>query len=343
METQALIKITEKVMPGVSNKNIIEEISHIVINNNTMMSYNDRIGISFPIDLPISCSVSAVDFYTAIKKLRNKQVELIKDDTHLNIIAGKTHIKLPSIENQMVLNLIDTLNIDDKSFIGLPPNFLEGLKKIQYIVSDSVDNPQGLFSVCVHENKLLAGDSAKAGQFILDTTELYDKPFFIHKGVIKDILNFNPDSIYVDDNWVYFINDSDAIMACRQANVADVFPINIVLDKFEKEFTAKHSFSFDPEFVSELDIFSHFNESDIRSKFMSVEIVDGNVTFRSSSEKGEVIKETPAEDYKGENVSFMINPIYLQELIKDASKFDFYPGIVRISGDSYSFLIALME
>jgi len=339
MVREELVKTIERVLPGISKKNIVEEFGQIVVCDGMMVAYNDDIGISYPINTDIEFSVDALDFYTAVKKMRNKELDLSVDESNLIISAGKTIIKLPSMsENVTVKALIEALDLDDKKFVPLNKNFIAGIKIMSNVASDNVDHPMGLYSLCISGEFIYAGDKAKVGVYHLkgDTTET----MFIHNSHIKPIVGFNPDSSTSDGNWVYFINSDDAILACRQPNVSHIFPIESIEQNVENR--GDETISLESVITEEMDIFIHFNQTATTSKFVRVTVGTDFVSIRSDSEKGQIHKEYSIKKREGQDMEFAINPVYLQQLIRNSPEFSFNKKTLYVENDNHKFAIALM-
>lgn len=323
-KTKELLDIINKVLPGTSSKNIVEELGQIVVCDDTMMSYNDKIAIMHPISAKIEFSVSAIDFYAAIKNIRNKTLKLTLNSNVLFVSAGKTEIKLPSAKtNAVITKMMDTLCIEDLEFEELPENFLKGLKIAELTSSDNMDDVSGLYAICIDDGYIFSADKFKISKFKL--SEEMEASFFIQKTFVQTITNFKPDGWAQEGNFVFFINSEDAILACKTADVSEIYPLK-QLKKFFNEIEENATiFSFEEGIKEELNTFIYFNKDEVVDKSVDVAISEeGIATFTSTSQKGEVSREFKVKGWENsEEINFAVNPKFLQNIIEKDSEFYF--------------------
>lgn len=338
---EEILKIIDKVMPGVEKKGLVEEMGQIVFDGNFVLTYNDKVAICYPVTseaFNLSCGVVATDFVRAVKGIKTKDIEIEKEEGGLLISGGKNRTVLPFYDEKKITELHNSLNISevDGKFIKLPKNFLDGLRTCKFSASDNLDNPKGLYCLKIEGNTIFSTNGYQAT--IYYTEDVGFGKVFISKMFIDSILSFNPTDAVFTKSWAFFLNEDDAILACRMATITS-FPkgIESAFPEFEKGFKFKETM--DDE-LSSLEFFAE--GSDKSDKNTEVVINEnGTVIMESTSAKGSVTIETEVDDYDGKEIKFLINPNYLKECMDLKGEMHVTEKMLSIKTSTFQHLVAL--
>lgn len=217
MKTNILLDAIETVLPGISNKGLIEGADTIIINNGEFIAYNDKISISTLVNDPgfdIEAAINATDFKNIIKGIKEEEVELSINKNILSIISDKTEAQIPVGENsKLILDLIKSLHIMDLEFNNLPDDFNEGLKLTMFNVSDDYSDQNNLFCLCIKDDTIYTADNFRLSRYKMKSS--INTTCLIPKNNLMDLYDFNPIGFQKSKGWMHFLNNKDAIFSCR--------------------------------------------------------------------------------------------------------------------------------
>jgi hypothetical protein len=325
---EEITNILKQVMPAVEKKGLVEELSHLVFDGAYVLTYNDKIAVSYPVyseQFDLNCGVVANDFEEAVKSVKTKEVELEVTNNGLIIQGGKTTTTLPFFDQKKIVELHASLNIAEveKKLLPTPQGLIEGLRVCKFSASDNVDSIKGMYAVRISDGVVFSTNGYQATRYI--TTESGFPVVYVAKTFIDAIVNFEPVSMLATKTWLFFGNKDQGILACRTSNVGHVFPQNVdhVFPEFDEGFTFEENLS---DELSTLEFFSSGESKTDKTIIVAIED-NGKCSLMSSSEKGNVVISTTVKDFKGERVEFHINPGALKEAIS-------LGGIMRVDENS---------
>lgn len=342
INTEELRNITKIVMPAVKSDSLEEELGAIVFDGTYMLSYNDKVAISYPLPESageLACGVSGDDFEHALKGIRTKDVTLEVQENVLVISGGKTVIEIPLMNEDKLLELHDSIGIveAEKNLKPLPKDFLHGLGLCNNVATNNMNNLQGLYTIRVTKDLLYASDGFRVCRY-----NLSDKmpSTYIAKPFVEDVIKFTPVEYYFTDAWLYFGNIDGGMHCCRTMPI-DSFPLT--MDKLLDCAEDADYFTFPTDILDELEAASFFSEGkDAREKVASVSINDlGLAVIESSGTRGRVTTEAQIEDYKGEEVTFNVSPIFLRMMIAEEGKFAVTPKFLHMTTGPFVQIVSL--
>ncbi|NMA23687.1 MAG: hypothetical protein GX938_09320, partial [Spirochaetales bacterium] len=86
-----LQKALEKVKPGLSNKELVEQSTSFAFMGGRIVTYNDEISISHPVkDLNVTGAVKAQSLYAFLSKIKRDEIILEWEENQVVIKAGRS-------------------------------------------------------------------------------------------------------------------------------------------------------------------------------------------------------------------------------------------------------------
>ena len=340
---EEMVNILKQVMVATEKKGLVEELSHLVFDGAYVLTYNDKIAVSYPVSVEkfnLSCGVVATDFAAALKGIKTKEVELVATDNGLLIKGGNTSTTLPFFDKKKILELHESLNIaeiEDK-FVDITDEFVHGLKVCKYSASDNMDNIKGMYAIRIDKDLMFSTNGYQATMYPINDTGL--PIVYISKTFVDAIINFLPIAATFTKSWAFFANKDNGILACRTSNVGKVFPQNF--NDLFLEF--EDGFSFKENMDEELSSLEFFSEGEDKSdKSINVKITtDGECIMSSTSQKGEVLVSTEVENFtEKEDVEFFINPNNLKEAINSGGKMKVADRFLALNTKTFSHIASL--
>jgi len=100
-----LQKALEIVKPGLASKELIEQATSFAFINGCVITYNDEISISHPVDgLELEGAIQAEKLYSILTKLKTDEIEVTINDKEIILQSGKSKIGL-TLQSEIKLPL----------------------------------------------------------------------------------------------------------------------------------------------------------------------------------------------------------------------------------------------
>jgi DNA polymerase III sliding clamp (beta) subunit (PCNA family) len=316
------------VKPGLASKDLLEQTTSFAFMGNRVVTYNDRISISHPIEgIDITGVVKAEELYGLLSKLKKEEIEIDFDETEAKIelivkcgrlnagLRLETEIQLPIEEEIGHLELWEEIS---------DPNFLKYLSFAMNTCSNDLSQPK-LTAVAIQENGSILGCD---GFRLLECygEKIFPKDILIPAKSVSEVVKLKPTEWILSKDWVHFRNSADTIISCRLFNMTYIEQpqIDTVLD-FEE---GGEAIEFPTAIDEMLERVSQFSKRDfVFDEVVTVDISDGKLVLSATSgDTGSWANEKRSVSYKG-NVSFSITPVLLRDIIKETRSFGLSPDL----------------
>jgi len=329
MKKQDLLNALEIVRPGLANKEVIEQSTSFAFMEGRIVTYNDEISISHPVEgLEIMGAIQATELYLILKKIKQDEIEVSITDSEIQFTAGRVKVGL-TLQQEIKLPLEEIGAIT--KWKTLPEEFVPAMKMAMY--SCSSDNAQPLLT-CVHvdESGFIEGSD---GYRVMKTTLPKKMPvptFLIPATVVNDLVKLNPIKVSSGKGWIHFKTKLETVMSCRVYE--ENYPNTTELLKVE----GVH-FSF-PRTINEiLDRASVFGKQDSTSLSDDITICmeKNRIKISSKSETG-WFKEEANIKYAEEKMEFNIVPSLLKNILATVLTCTFNGRILKFVGENWEFI-----
>jgi DNA polymerase III sliding clamp (beta) subunit (PCNA family) len=321
----------EAVKPGLSNNEIIEQSTAFAFTNGRVITYNNELCVSYPLEgVDIECAVEASELYDFIGKVKKEEIDIELTDDVLVIKAGRAKAGFP-VEREIKMP-VDSV-FERKEWKWIPENFLKACK---FAIQSCSKNEIHFNLMCVHvkdNGEIEATDNTRLSHWDLGDLLKIETSFLIPANSIREVIKLNPKYITVEEDWVHFQNETSAIISCR--TVDDNFPdISKVLNRKKKGTELNF-----PENINEvLDKAQVFLSKEIESA-RSVNIISkGNLLLvESKSDRGWFKEEIDLEENIDE-FEFIINPVFLKDILKESNQCKVYNDMLEFRGDDWVYM-----
>ena len=313
MKTKVLLDAVNSVLPGTTNKGLVDGSNMIVIMKGELIAYNDRISVSTFVDgdgLDIECAINANDFKNVIKGIKEDEIDLSMADNILSIVSEKTEAEIPvTSEVKNILTMIKKLDVGSLQFEDLPKDFHEGLQLTRFNVSDDYADVNNLYCLCIDGSFMYASDDYRLSRYEMLTPISFS--CLIPKNDLQDLANFKTVGIATSLGWVHFVNDSESVFSCR--TVMGKYPIT---EKLFEQFVGTATIVLPDELKTTLeDITPLYDEVMASHKGIKLEVKDDVLYCEIEKEKVWVKKKMNLPDSGNPNVSFMLSSVFLTEIL----------------------------
>ena len=325
MKKSNLINALEIVKPGLATKEIIEQSTSFAFMGDRVVTYNDEISISHPVEgLEIVGAVQSSELYQILKKIKQDEIEVELTETEVLLTAGRVKVGL-TLQSEIKLPLEEVGTISE--WKDLPDNFLEALRSAS--LSCSKDNAKPVLN-CVHINSkgfIEASDGYQIMKTTL-TTKLNIPTFLIPSSSVSIVLKALPVKIASGTGWVHFKTETETVISCRV--IEDAFPDTSAILKVEGR-----ELAFPRTIGDILDRASVFKEGN--NENVTVALEKHRIKVSSNSETGWFLEESNVK-YEGEPVEFDIVPSLLKNIITSGLTCVFDGSKLKFQGELWEFI-----
>ena len=319
LERTKFLTLLKKLKPGLQGKSYIQEMNHFIFTGDYLLTYNDFISVFAPFRSDFVLSVKSDVLLKYMEKLTEKDVTITftedGDLTHLNIATASTEIEMPVAKEGYIHNMIADLDEDisnEEGWNDAPDRFAEGAYLC--LISAAKQQASGTVSCLKFEgNHILSTDNHRATRYLLN--EPFTVPFMIKAEVAKYMRGMEITSYKVTETWVFFENTEGIILATRRilGEFPDLNPLfikNPDATTIQLPATIKNAIEL-MRIVSEEETMIH--------KFIKIAVEADKkriVCFAEKEGRGKIKKTIPLTEWEGENITFLINPEFLLEVME---------------------------
>lgn len=330
---QKLLIALETVKPGLASKELIEQSTSFCFINGSVVTYNDNISISCPIEgLELEGAVSANEFYAYIKKVKSEEIIAEIEGNEILLKAGRSKVGL-TLHEEIVLPIEEIGEI--KKWKALPDDFAVGLSLTMGSCSRNMSDP---VLTCVHINgsTLEGSDNLRISDYTM-VSEVPGKAFLLPANTCAQVVKMIPSEIAAGQGWVHFRNHKGgAVLSCRifeekYPKVKDFLKVKGTDIKFPKGL---------PAIIDRAGIFSKRDHA--LDETIEVLIEKKKLYIKTSSESG-WFKESVRIDYTGEPIEFSITPYLLQDILGKTFKGVISDNCLLFKGDNWNYVSLLKE
>ncbi len=331
IKRDGFVAALSEVLPGLSEKAIVEQTDHFILDGDYIRTSNDEIAVSFPFHTGFSLAVKGDEFFRLISKINSEEIELDVEEGALHISAGKT-------EAVMVISkeIKGSVIIRSRRWYDLPKNFSDAMRFCSFSSGENVGSGlQILNNLWIKDQYVISSDRLRVSKYEMDskvTTE-----FLLPTPAAQGLVKVEPISYAVEDAWIHFKNKAGAIFSSR-----------VVEGEYPEEvwglFTRKGDSVLVPEGLS---------ESIDRAQIFSKEVVGGDdlVRVKIDSKAGRLfcrgegslgwIEEELKTDFK-KDLEFKVSPEHFIEILEYVKEMLVSDDKIYFSGPNFEHVISLV-
>lgn len=306
-----LVQALEIVKPGLASKEIIEQATSFAFIDDRVVTYNDEISISHPIEgLNLTGAIESDQLYKFLNKIKKDEIEFTIENNQIILTTGRAKAGL-TLHAEVTLPLDKELS-DKGKWKSLPTDFSKFLAFAMTSCSRDMSKP---ILTCVHVSKhgiIESSDNYRITQCHLESEMPLDD-FLIPATSAAEVVKINPVKIAEGTGWMHFQNEIGTVLSCRVINEA--FPnITPHLKVDGIRLILPNSTS---EVLDRAMVFSKRDHSLDETVFVSIQ--DRRLQIRSESSCG-WFEEDINMKYSGDPVLFAITPSLLKGILSETSE-----------------------
>ena len=330
----------EIVKPGLANKDIIEQSTSFAFLNGCVITYNDEISISHPVEgLNLTGAVKADKLYQLLAKLKSDEITLvigkneIGEENEIILTCGKSKAGL-TLQAEIKLPLDEELSHDEK-WKKIPDTFIKLLSFAKESSSRDMSQPKLTCVNITKEGRIEASDNFRIVRCELGC-KMPTKTFLLPSSSASTVIKINPVEVAEGRGWVHFRNDLKTVISCRilEEKYADISP-HLIMEKDSLPIIF-------PVAISEiLDRASIFAKRDhVLDESVTITLMDKVLKIRGDSETGWFEEEVPFR-YKGDPLTFYITPYLLKGILSETLNGILSEDKLKFEGENWVYVTAL--
>jgi len=324
-----LSKALDMVKPGLSAQEMIEQSTSFCFLNGRVITYNDQISISYPLDIDLEGAINSTELYAFVKKVSNEEIDVSIDDREIRMKAGRAKAGFV-LQSEIKLPINEVGDVEE--WKDLPKGFLKALRFTMGSCSNDMTAP---VLTCVHINgKVMeASDRFRITKYQLKKAAPL-KQFLLPAAVCGTVIAFKPVQVSEGEGWVHFKNKEDAVLSCRVFQ--DKFPD---VSRFLVE--AGEEIKFPSEIKGILERATIFSKKDnAANESIELEFSKKKVVIRARSDSG-WFEEKARVDYIGKEVTFVVTPYLLQDILDETNVATLNESSLLFTGEEWQYLSML--
>ena len=148
IKTVDLKNAIKSCLAGTSSKDLVAQMSHLVFNEEEILSYNDRVSVLIPFESGIQCSVPAEDLNKVLSGITDSELELSVEENEVTITSKGTEAVISTeVESRVVEDFFSNVDFGEMDWYELPKNFIDQLALARYSASGNALDANNLFSL----------------------------------------------------------------------------------------------------------------------------------------------------------------------------------------------------
>jgi len=338
MKKQELLKALEAVKPGLASREMIEQTTSFAFLNDRVVTFNDEISISYPIDIRITGAVRAEEFYSLLSKIKTKkddEIELIQEENEIRVL-GKRITAGVKLQSDINLPLDEVDEISDKWFL-MPEKLLPALKLCAFSASKNMSRPILTCLYCSKkEEAVYASDSYRISKAEVPKIK---QDITIPATIAQELVKYDFSYYQVKPNWAHFKSENGLIFSFRI--VDGEFPI----ENCEQHLKVKGQEIRFPSEMKEMLIRSEIFAK--RESAIDQEIninIKGKLMFLSGqNEYGWIKEKVCIENSVEQEINFTINPTFLRQILSEVTQCIVGEQLILFSTETFKHAIALCD
>ncbi len=327
-----LQKSLEIVKPGLANKEIIEQATSFAFIGGRVVTYNDRISISHPVEgLELEGAIPAENFYKFLNKIKEDNIELKVEGSEIKITSGRSKAGI-TLQSEITLPLNEEL-VKKGKWKDLPKNFNDC---IRFVMTACTSDASDEIYTCVHVNKegfTEASDRYRIARYEMGE-EMPVKTFLLPASSAVEVTQLNPTKVSEGKGWIHFQTEEGTIISCRI--VEGEFP------NTNQFLQIKGTKLVLPKSIEEvLDRAMIFSKRDhILDEKIMITMEKKRFKIRAEAEEGWFEEDTNIR-YEGETLSFDITPYLLKGILSKTQECELTENKLKFEGEGWIYITVL--
>jgi DNA polymerase III sliding clamp (beta) subunit (PCNA family) len=304
---QKFIDALAKVKPGLANKEIVEQSTHFIFDNDKIWSYNAQITIVQNFESGLTGAIKADNFFKLLSKISDEEISISKETGKVHLFGKKIKSTI-KIDPDIKIRPIPVPDINSEQWEELPENFNTAIAFSAFSASRNMVRPE-LNCLYVIEDNVIGCDTFRGTKYKLKSK--MKQEFLLPAIAAVELAKYNPHKVIAKEGWLHFINKEKTTFSCL-TYPDEKYPEQIWnFFKIEGEKVVLPEDFLDAISRAEVLLTVDFD----LDKIVSLVIEDNQIICRSEGDYGD-FEERADIEYSGEKLDIKVHPVLLREILK---------------------------
>ena len=306
---KAFIDALAKVKPGLASKEIVEQSTHFIFDDNKIWTYNDQITIMQNFDSGLKGAVKADQFFKLLNKIPDEEISMTSEEGKITITGKKIKANV-KIDPDVKIQPIPVPGINSKQWEVLPDNFDKAISFSAFSASRNMYRPE-LTCLLIQDGFCIGCDTFRGTKYELSSK--MEQDFLLPAAAGLELSKYNPHKVLAEAGWLHFINKEYTTFSCRTYD--EEYPEQIWnFFKVEGEEIVLPADFLDAIGRAEVMLTADFD----LDRIVTLTMKDKEVICFSEGNYGD-FEEKADIDYDGPELQINVHPILLSEILKHLS------------------------
>lgn len=326
-----LLKELQIVLPGLSQREIIEQSSCFVFKDKKIYTYNDEIACCFPSCLHIEGAIKASTFLSILQKLNEIFLEVEIQNGELVLIGNKKKRKAGIRMEKEILLPIDCVETPE-NWKPLPISFTDAINMVQYCAGK--DETQ--FNItCIHltPNYVETCDNYQICRY--DIKLPLNGNILVRRNSLSQMISLDMNEFCETDSWIHFRNPLGLIYSCRK--YIEDYPSEEITEHLQ---TIGIQIKLPEGLKKAVERASVFSVENVEDNYVVINLSKGMLRVTGQGVSG-WFKEIKKLQYNGQDMDFAISPALLVDLCKKYNECEICSDKLKVKGNHFTYLTVL--
>lgn len=331
-------QILSLLKPGVSERNIIKEMSHYLFTKDQISSFNGKIFLSHPFESGFRCSIDADKLFDFVSSVQSSNVlDISIEDNQFRIKTKKAKAGFSVVQENKLFDIVDSLSkeYENLEWKVLPNDFVQGLRLCMF--STLRDATRGVLSgVHVNNKDIISCDDFRVSNYKMESD--INIKITIPLSSIQELVDLNMEKFSESDSWLHF-STKDNIRFSTQQIVGEYPDVLTHLTIDEKLQESIHLPTSTHKIIENLVSLSE--GEGVLEKILWISLSENNITFKAERKGLSWVERNEDMDYHGKDINFSINPVFLLQILEKSDIINLYNSVATFNTESFHHLMNL--
>jgi len=335
VDREQLLTTLESVVPGLAHKETLEQSDCFVFQDGMVRTFNEEIACSMPIKLEdVEGAVVAKSLLDALRQLEDESLTVYVDGPQL-VFKGKRGTAIKQKLQAKILLPLKAIEIPTQ-WQEITPEYCDALLMVHECAKNK--DEERPHATCVHiaKGRIEATDNETQLMRYKVKTGIKESSL-IKKISAKHIAEMGAREFSETERWLHYRNDAGLVISCCRYNWG--FPSEQLDKTLEVEGTP---LALPKAIIEAVKIAEVYSREQKDSNFVVLSLSPGKVKLEGIGVTGEYSKPMLC-DYSGENLSFMIPPKLLMQIVDKYDTVNVTPNILFVVGHRFAYASRLRD
>lgn len=319
----------ETVKPGLSNKEMIEQSTSFCFANGRVITFNDEISVSCPVNLDITGAIDSKVLYAYLNKLKVEEADVLIQDNEIVVKSGRSKASF-TIQSEIKLPFSEVP--DAGNWETVDSELLKALEFCMGACSRDMSQPV-ITNVHLKDTFVEGTDRYRIAQYQMKKKFPFGE-ILIPATICPVFIKFKPTHISIVPGWVHLTNETKAVLSFR--TFAEKFPELSKFTNIEGE-----EITLAKDIIEIIDRAVIFAKKDtLLDESITITVEAGKMIISAVGDTSK-FEEKARSEYKGSTITFIIAPYLFKDIISQNVNPIFAPGRLLFTGENWKYLTML--